>query len=117
MEGDGTMHRVEWNVWVYNSNRKKIEPFNIFNHAGFRNDITTMAAKETDYYKFAESVKVSLMYFFWCRAEWEICLEPWVGRDSDKQNMRIDVYDQVLLNWESFIDYTWDHIEEIIDGE
>lgn len=52
------------------------------------------------------------MYYFWSKCEWEIIISGWPPRD-DFNDAKIDVYDQVKLNWDKFVDYTWDHRKEL----
>lgn len=44
------------------------------------------------------------MYYFWSKCEYEIILSPWTGRADD---IKIDVYDQIMMNFDSFVDYCW----------
>ena len=46
------------------------------------------------------------MYYFWSKAEWEIILSPWCG-GRDTKDIKIDVYDQVMNNWDIFVDYVF----------
>ena len=44
------------------------------------------------------------MYYMWSKSEYEIIVSPWVGRAED---IKIDVYSQVHMNWDRFVDYVW----------
>lgn len=48
------------------------------------------------------------MYYFWSKCEWEVLLTSWVhgGRD-DAPELKIDVYYQLKMNWDHFVDYVW----------
>ena len=106
-----------WNVYVGDFNNGTIEIYNIFNHYSFKEDCKKIAkkfAKDKD--GFTEGIKHSLMYYFWSKCEWEIIIEQWPV--SEKQNSRfkdekVDVYDQVCLNWDIFIEYLWNNIKEL----
>lgn len=99
---------LEWNVFYHNFNLKKIEKYNIFDHASFRRDVLEYLKTHKDNIKdFETAVKSSLMYFFWAKAEWEILICPWVGGDREKEAKKIDVYEQVMNNWKPFVDYLW----------
>ena len=104
------MDKMVWNVYVENFNRKCIEPYNILNHSSFSADIEKAYKKhKDDFDAFSEAVKRSLMYYYWSKAEWEIILGPWCGAKSGKDmEIKVDVYDQVMLNWETFIKYVWE---------
>ena len=106
---------LEWNVYVYRWGREKeLVSYNVFNHYGFLGDCVKAAKKykKTEKSAFAEDVLQSLMYYFWSKCEWEIILMPWPTHDDD-EGEKIDVYDQVVMNWEHFINYLWDHKAEL----
>lgn len=63
-----------WNVYCEDWNNKEIVKFNIFDHAGFYDDVCKAAKKCETKEEFANEVKQSLMYYFWSRAEYEIVL-------------------------------------------
>ena len=124
-----------WNVYVERTNTNKIEPYNIFNHAGFKKQIEEAFALCKTKEEFAERLKIELRYYFWSKCEWEIVLTDWPTHVSYEEVKRlnqdvlkhveqwgkkpyavtvnlpkgekVDVYDQVMLNWEVFLDYVW----------
>lgn len=95
---------MEWNAYCYNINTKEIEPMNIFRHSRFANDVIkamrTCETKEA----FAEDVRHSLAYYFWSKSEYEILISGLF--DSDKE-YKVDIYSQVMLNYDKFINYLW----------
>ena len=100
------MDSLVWNVIYHNINADKIETFNIFNHGGFRGDLKRLYKKYQEKEDFARELKRSLMYYFWGKCEWEIIIEPWCGSDRTKE-IKVDVYWQVMNNWDRFLDYVW----------
>ena len=104
---------LEWNVYVGNFNAKKIETHNVFRHARFVEDCRAAAKKfKDDKAAFAEEVRHSLMYYYWSKCEWEVIISHWPpakGFDDSK----VDVYSQVMLNWDRFIDYLWENRKEL----
>lgn len=50
-----------------------------------------------------------MKYYFWSKCEWEIIICPWVGKADD---IKIDVYDQLMLNWDKFVDYVWSEVHK-----
>lgn len=98
-------------------------------------DIKKRIGKDEGFFpQFAAEVKTSLMYYFWSKCEWEVVITSWPpyvdGKEVDrlydeKTNMlidygrfvrtdvrletreKIDVFDQVMMNWDQFIDYLW----------
>lgn len=99
---------MEWNVYYYNINRKVIETYNIFNHSAFKTGVLSLCDNKKTHnmpkFNFEESLHSLLRYYFWAKSEWEILLTPWIGENLTK---KIDVYNQVRLNWNTFVDYCW----------
>ena len=98
---------MEWNVFIYNSNKRKIESFNIFDHRKFNEDVQKSLKKFKDKNEFIKILKSDLMYYFWSKYEWEIILAPWCGKNIEEDAIKIDVYEQVMNNWNIFVDYVW----------
>lgn len=95
---------MEWYVFRYNINSSQIEHFNIFNHYGFSNDFSSLKNKGYEREKFEEELDKLLMYYFWCRYEYETT----IGEYSDRPNRaesRTDIYEQIRMNWRAFVDY------------
>ena len=55
---------------------------------------------------FAEALRRSLMYYFWSKCEWEVLISPWCGSINNVA-INVDVYWQVMNNWDHFLDYVW----------
>lgn len=92
--------------------------------------------------EFNERVRRECLYYFWGKCEWEVVLTSWppyiTVEEIDRLNkevedhvknwesparvvspnldidMKIDVYDQLQLNWNIFLQYVKDHKKEII---
>lgn len=104
---------LEWNVYVENFNGRKMETFNVFDHGRFLDDCRKNAKKHSkDYDAFCEQLRKDLMYYFWSKCEWEVILGPWIRREACEE-IKIDVYDQVKLNWDIFCNYVWEHAVEL----
>lgn len=94
-----------WNVCYYSSNAKDFKIFNIFEHNKLAEEVNNIMSKSWESKRFfGEAVRKELMYYFWSKCEYEIVLESWPVGDVQK---KIDVYDQVMLNWDRFVDYLW----------
>lgn len=78
-----------WNVYYYNMDSQK----------AFKK------CKTKD--EFIERLKSDLFYYFGFKAEYEIVLAPWCS-GSDKKTIKIDIYSQIMLNWDKFVEYVWD---------
>lgn len=111
---------LEWNVYISNFNRRVIEEYNIFKHAAFVDDCKKTIKKynkaaragEFDMDAFSEDIRRHLLYYFWSKCEWEVIIDHWPGGEHFKPE-KIDVYDQVRLNWDKFIIYLWEHRKEL----
>jgi hypothetical protein len=95
---------IEWYVYYHDFNAQKIIKWNIFNHSSFREEAKNLLNDNSVKTEFSEKLRKSLMYYFWSKCEYEIILSPWTGRADD---IKIDVYDQIMMNFNSFVDYCW----------
>ena len=99
------MKKLEWNVFIEQYNEFK--PYNIFSHGGFMTEVKKAYKQYSDNKKeFANQIQSELRYFFWSKCEWEIIVSAWPTSSKIKP-VKIDVYTQVMWNWDNFIDYTW----------
>lgn len=103
---------MKWNVYYYNINKKMIEIFNIFEHIRFLSDIEKAIKKYKNKEEFAEQLKRDLRYYYGSKAEWEIVISPWVGGDRERDAVKIDVYEQVMNNFDILLDYVWNNKKE-----
>ena len=106
---------IEWNVYYSDFNSGKIEVRNVFNHGSFLIDLGKDARKyKDDKEKFLERLRSHLMYYYWCKCEWEVVVSHWPPSDNERfKSVKIDVYDQVMLNWPIFSEYVWEHRKEL----
>ena len=95
-----------WNVFYHNINADKIEIYNIFDHPSFRNGVDRAFKQCKTKEEFVERIHIELYRHFGAKAEWEVVVRPWCGSRSN-DSVKIDVRDQVMLNWNTFIDYLW----------
>ena len=101
------MHEMIWNVYVEDFNKKQIDAYNIFNHYSFNEDVKKAYKRhKDDFHAFSQAVKNSLMYYFWSKCEWEVILSDWPPSDNFSA-AKVSVYDQVMMNWDVFIQYVW----------
>lgn len=95
---------IEWYVYYHDSNAQKIIKWNIFNHGSFKKEVDVLLKEKIDKDDFSEKLKRKVMYYFWSKCEYEIILSLWTGRADD---IKIDVYDQIMMNFDRFVDYCW----------
>lgn len=114
---------LEWNVFIENANADKIETYNIFKHRhfvrdcceAFSNNGAKATTDEAEYNKLVEEIRRSLRYWFWCKCEWEVIISGWP--ESSKAQKKIDVYTQVMMNFQVFMGYLWMNRDELFEGE
>lgn len=99
---------MKWNVFYHDFNARKITTYNIFDHGSFYEDVQKALQECDTKEKFERKLKTNLRYYFWAKSEWEILISPWIGNDRDKK-LKVDVYEQVMNNWEVFLDYVYGH--------
>ena len=127
--------KLEWFVYRHDINSRKIVKYNIFDHWRFEEDVKKDLKKCTTKEEFAEKLKSNLMYYFWSKCEHEVVISSFpvhikkeelerlntdFKNDTDKYGRepysmwvspsigkKIDIYGQVMLNFEVFVDYVW----------
>lgn len=101
------MREMHWRVIYEDFNERKITDFDIFEHYRFAEDVKKAYKKyHNDYDSFCENVRKSLAYWFWSKTEWEVIVSAWPPWNSVPER-KVDVYEQVMLNWDVFIEYVW----------
>lgn len=104
---------LTWNIYYENFNAKRIESFNIFAHYRFWEDcIENKKKNKNDKDNFVKQLRQDLMYYYWGKSEWEIVLTSWPERKDFKEK-KIDVFEQIDINWDRFVDYIWNNIKDI----
>lgn len=95
---------LKWNVIVSDMNTGKIKAYNIFDHGSFCREIKDVCKEAVSKERFVSNVKSALLYYFWCKSEWEVIISPWCGNRENNER-KVDVYWQVMNNFDRFIDY------------
>lgn len=133
-------YNLTYYVYVENLNKRKIEKYNVLND-GIIDELKKRMKEQDirTRNKFAEMVEQVITYHYWSRSEWEIVLTDYPPRIKPKELTRlnteiekyqkdygrepcsltvnlvteekIDIYDQVMMNWNIFIDYAWENLK------
>lgn len=131
---------MEWYVYRHDFNKRTIEKWNIFNHGRFAEDVKKLLKEDITKEEFAEKLKRKLYYFYWSKCEWETIITSWPvyidKKELDRLNFeyedynkkyghhpykvdvapdvaeKIDIADQVMMNWNVFVDYVWRYKEK-----
>lgn len=93
---------MEWRVYCYNLSKREIAITNIFFNNRFNIEVQNHLEKCNDKIEFSEKLKSSLMYYFYSKREYEIVITARGSKD-----VKLDIYSQVMLNWNRFVDYCW----------
>ena len=129
---------LSWNVFYEDINKRSIIIKDIFDGGYYERVARDLKAKLADKSAFADSFRNELMRQFGGRAEYEIVITSWpphVNVDDittvqkrieaeeaawgKKPNMtivplscnrKVDIFEQLDLNWDQFIDYIWTNI-------
>lgn len=97
---------VNWYVYRHYFNENKIKPFNIFDHWKFNEDVHKELLICNNKAEFATKVRSHLFYYFCSKCEYEVLVSPWIG-NREKGIIKIDIYDQVMMNFNGFVDHIW----------
>ena len=95
---------IEWYVYYHDSNGQKIIKWNVFNHGSFKNEVDKLLKEKVTKKEFIDKLERQIMYYFWSKCEYEIILSPYTERADD---IKIDIYDQIMMNFDRFVDYVW----------
>lgn len=98
--------KMQWNVFRYDINKKEICVWNIFEHYNFAEEVAAHLKKCDTKEAFEKELRSSLMYYFWSKAEYEVIVSDWPHTDSSE--VKVDIYQQVMNNWDIFLDYIWE---------
>lgn len=123
---------MTWNVFRCNTCNYEIEVWNVFNHTRFRNyverSLKLYKTNKINYQELDAQVRTEAQYYFWSKSEHEVVITSWppyVDKEEIKKlvselkedstrfhynidltvSEKIDIYDQLSLNWDAFITY------------
>ena len=136
-----TAPKLVWNVYEISCSTQELRVFNVFEHNSFYCDIKKLLKKDMSKDDFAEQLKREAQYYYWSKTEWECIItgQPHIDRKELQRFIsecyserkyagppcrrahtnlshsdKIDVYDQLGLNWDEFVDYVWSHTKHKI---
>ena len=105
---------LKWYVYRENFNSKHIEPFNVFEHGSFLEDTEENYKKNKNNFDvFSEQLQRDARYYFRSKCEWEILIKNWLTRDDIKAR-KVDVREQIMINYDHFLDYVWNNRSELL---
>lgn len=129
---------LSWNVLLEDSNSREIVAYDIFKGGYFETVAREIKSKVITKEAFAKEFGTKLMSRFWSRSEYEVVVTSWppyvekeeIARLNTEQEKhfkkygtyqyrytvnltvgkKIDIFWQLKLNWQQFIDYVWNNI-------
>jgi len=104
---------MKWNVYYHDSNANEIVVWNVFEHFKFSKELKDNLKDSPNKESFSIAARRTAQYYFWSKCEWEVIIAPWVGR-NDTPEIKVDVYNQLCMNWEHFIEYVWSNKSELL---
>lgn len=106
---------LEWNVFRWDINARKLVTYNIMRHCSFIEWLGKRLFECKDKNTSREVIRRELMYYFWCKCEHELLIGDLFESDTNKFK-KIDIYEQVMLNFDHFAEYVWNNRFEIISA-
>ena len=108
--------KLEWYAMDYDPSWSKDEirkpkPFNVFDSVSFSKSFYDLRKIE-DRKEFEKKLESAVKYTYWGRCEYEMLTLPWPFSskdDAEKESYKIDIYEQLKMNWDRFADYCWEN--------
>ena len=103
----------KWNVWIWNFNHDKLEQYDVVpmllrELKSLRKDDFPMDKKSMN-----KELKEWARYHFWAKCEYEMIVHGWPEQKNDE---KVDVYNQLMLNWDTFSEAFWKNVwKPIVD--
>ena len=121
---------LSWNVLFEDFNKKEIVYYDIFKGGHFEKIAKDLKERVSSKELFAEEFRLKLMSQFWARSEYEVVVTSWppyvtqeeIKRLSNEEikyyrtdvnldvRRKIDIFEQLQMNWQQFIDYVWNNV-------
>ena len=99
---------MEWYVYRHDTNKGTIYKYNVL-QPYIIEQIKSKTEKLTTLSAFKEILKKEMQYYYWGKSEHEVVIKEWCGTSAEK---KIDIFDQLQLNWEVFVIYVWNSLLE-----
>lgn len=106
-----SVKKLHWKVYKSDFNRKIIEEVDVLDYSIIKEEIVKDFKEATTLEEFKEKVRKDLMYHFWSKCEYEIILSHWPSLGDKGKELKIDIYDQIMLNYDVFIKYVWNTLQ------
>ena len=99
------MNKLEWYVFI--DRHDEFIEYNCL--AGYEGKFYEMYREHPLKRDFLDALDLCLKSRYWSRCEYEMILTSW-PRDNVKR--KVDIYDQIKMNWKHFSEYVWEWVRE-----
>lgn len=98
---------LKWYVVIESRNSHSFKKFNIFEHGGVVGQLERFMKKNPSKEELSEELRNIVGYYFWKKCEYEILICSWPPNDRNPLEKKVDIVDQLELNWDNFVDCVW----------
>ena len=128
---------LSWNVYKFDNSNQELNVFNVFEHRSFNFYVKKLLKQDISKEEFENQLLREVQYYYWAKFEWEFVVtgnNPHINQKELERILsecylklkkadppckhslinlahayKIDVYEQLCLNWNEFVDYVWNH--------
>lgn len=97
----------KWYVFFHSHIDRKIKKLNIFDHPTFAVKFDKIRKKKLPRDEFEKEVNSILFYHFNSKYEYEVLISSLGDCRKTEEEIKVDAYEQIMLNWDAFIDYIY----------
>lgn len=97
--------QLSWVVYRYDCNSKKIVHYDVLN--GRDEFLRKIASRASSFEEFENELKGEMMRRYWSKFEHEITVSCYPIDFNPDSSVKIDIYEQLKLNWKQFAEYCW----------
>lgn len=101
---------MNWYVYASNLYTRDLEIYNVFKNSFFKKNVLFLLESCKTKEEFDHKLQQELKYRFDNKKEWELSVEP--SNATLGKSEIINVYTQVMLNFNTFADYCWSKREQ-----
>ena len=98
-----------WNVWIWNFNMDRLETYDVGRRLVTSVESERPSALPRSYEELDSYLLREVRYYFWAKCEYEMIVHSWPELKNEK---KVDVYDQLMLNWGRLVKSFWDEVYE-----
>lgn len=97
-----------WNVWVWDINHDDLKSYDVGEYFVTAYKAIKKAKRPVTRDEVNDFLRKEASYNFWSKCEYELIIHAW---PKFKNTCKVDVYDQLQLNWDLFVDMFYNAIK------